>query len=36
MQTKDPLPDKYLALCLTPFGMKIVDGDDTLYTSLPN
>ena len=33
MQTKIPLPDMNLALCLTPFGMKTVVGEVTLYTS---
>ncbi len=33
MQTKIPLPDMNFALCLIPFGMKIVEGDDTLYIS---
>ena len=36
MHTKTPLPDMNFALCLTPFGMNIVDGDDTLYISSPS
>ena len=33
MHTKTPSPDMNFALCLTPFGMNTVDGDDTVYTS---
>ncbi len=33
IHTKTPSPDMNFALCLTPFGMNTVDGDDTLYTS---
>lgn len=30
MHTKIPLPDRTLARCLTPLGMNIVDGEETL------
>jgi len=36
MQTKVPFPDINFALCLTPFGMKTVEGDVTLYVSSPS
>ena len=36
MHTKTPLPDMNFALCITPFDMNTVDGDDTLYTSSPS